>query len=96
MLEYWALAKLKRGDIADLLRITNSILVPNLSGVALLYRLAGHYRNARAKEEAGDFSGAFRSYEMLMIEDARSHRTCNCLRKSIGLRRFGLFYRYGI
>lgn len=68
MLEYWALAKLKRGDIAGLLRITNSILVPNLSGVALLYRLAGHYRNARAKEEAVDFGGAFRSYEMLMIE----------------------------
>lgn len=74
LLEYWSLAKLRRGDIAGLLRITSSILVPHLSGVALLYRLVGHYRAALTKEAEGDYGGAFRSYEILMLETVNAIR----------------------
>ena len=68
LLEYWALARLKKNDIPGLLKITNSFLVPNISGISLLYRLVGLYRNARVREDAKDFSGAFRGYEILMLE----------------------------
>ncbi|MGY3449499.1 hypothetical protein [Bradyrhizobium sp. USDA 4353] len=68
LLEYWALARLKSDNISGLLKITNPLLVPNLSGLPLLYRLVGLYRNARSRENGGDFGGAFRGYEIVMLE----------------------------
>lgn len=68
LLEYWALARLKRGDVTGLLKITNSFLAPNLSGVPLLYRLAGLYRVATDREGQKDYAAAFRSYQMLFNE----------------------------
>jgi hypothetical protein len=67
-LEYWALARLKRGDTTGLLKITNSFLAPNLSGIPLLYRLAGLYRLASEREKQEDHAAAFRSYQILFNE----------------------------
>jgi hypothetical protein len=68
LLEYWSLTKLKKGDIPGLLRITSKRVAPNLSGVALLYRLAGHYRVARAREGQKDHAAALSSYQLVMVE----------------------------
>ena len=71
LLEYWSLSKLKQGDIPGLLRITARHLAPNLSGVALLYRLAGHYRVARIREAQSDYAAALEIYQRLMRETVR-------------------------
>jgi hypothetical protein len=68
LLEYWSLTRLKRGDITGLLKITGPFLAPNLSGVALLYRLAGFYRLATTREKQKDFPTALRDYQRLMTE----------------------------
>ncbi|QUS38634.1 hypothetical protein RPMA_07140 [Tardiphaga alba] len=68
LLEYWSLTRLKKGDIAGLLRITNPSLAPSLAGVALLYRLAGFYRLAMTREAEGDYATALRDYQRLMTE----------------------------
>jgi len=78
--EYWALAKLKRGDIAGLVRITQGVMANGapVSGVALLYRFAGLYRIARQREDRGDYAKAVEAYQALMREIApalRSGRT---------------------
>lgn len=68
LLEYWSITRLKRGDITGLLKITGPFLAPALSGVALLYRLAGFYRLAMTREKEGDFPTALRDYQRLMTE----------------------------
>jgi tetratricopeptide (TPR) repeat protein len=72
LLEYWGIAKLKQGDIPGLLRITARHVAPNLSGVALLYRLAGLYRLARTREDQGDYASALIEYQRLVREVIRS------------------------
>lgn len=74
LLEYWALTRLKKGDIPGLIKITGDFLAPKLSGLALLYRLAGIYRLARTREEQGDHAAALQSYQRLMHESTRALR----------------------
>jgi Integrase core domain len=61
-------AEAKQGDIFGLLRITARHTAPTLSGIALLYRLAGLYRLARTREEQNDYANALVSYQQLMRE----------------------------
>jgi len=62
--EYWALTKLRKGEIAELLKLTSG----SVTGAALLYRVAGIYRIARQREERGDVAKALESYQMLVQE----------------------------
>jgi hypothetical protein len=64
LIEYWALTKLKKGEIAQLLKLTSG----GVTGAALLYRLAGIYRIARQREEKADDVKALESYQMLVRE----------------------------
>jgi len=75
LLEYWSLTRLKKGDILGLLKITGPFLAPSLSGIALLYRLAGHYRLALTREKQGDHAAALTTYETLMKEATQALRT---------------------
>jgi tetratricopeptide (TPR) repeat protein len=72
LLEYWGLAKLKKGDIPNLLKMTARHVAPTLSGIALLYRLAGLYRHARTRESQSDYASALEFYQRLMRETIRA------------------------
>ncbi|SCB51695.1 Cdc6-related protein, AAA superfamily ATPase [Bradyrhizobium shewense] len=74
LLEYWSLTRLKKGDINGLLKITGPFLAPNLSGAALLYRLAGFYRLAITREKQRDYPVALRDYQRLMTEAGNALR----------------------
>lgn len=74
LLEYWSLTRLKRGDIAGLIKITGKFLAPNLSGISLLYRLAGLYRLARTREDQGDHSAALKEYQRVFEESSLALR----------------------
>ena len=74
LLEYSSLTRLKKGDINGLLKITGKFLAPNLSGVSLLYRLAGLYRLARIREDQRDHSSALKEYQRLFQKSSLALR----------------------